>query len=569
MAIYMGTPLDQRDPTVDYSDQAVAYVEVIAIDGTTVTYRTAEAQDVLFTPDMLPVDWADDVDGDPDNHAITIAVSAMTYTGEDFAEMGLDADTVVEEGDFLAFYDGSSPAETEQVTFARINSVELSGSDYIITYSDITEDELASAMDLYSSYDKDYEQAVEDIDLPAMEADIERQAVESGFVDAAAEYLTDMAQKTDGFQGQLGEVNLLSESTSESTAKISNLEVDAVISTSLQHFVNLKGLRCAVTVSFDVACGDAMNIHLSGTFVEEIRTTLKASGDAVWKTKKVWFVRIPYIADYRMNASVDLYNFTGIDISATITTSEGTVDIAEQIKAMMGTENYQSEDISAETQAFYELYGDMLANEHGYVEVFSQEICSTEGPIDPLHILVGGLSLDFVVNADVNLSLGCHFAYEKATRYVFSLRLFAKTATSDQLDLVDENYTFQFYVMGTLGLRAGIVVRVELGMFTLKAGSIGIEAETGPYVRMWGYFFYELKYANHQTTSTASGALYLELGMYLEVRFLAQALDGKYSYNPTLYEHEWPLWDAGSRSNVFDYSYVLTDNTDDISFQSG
>ncbi|MCJ7796466.1 MAG: InlB B-repeat-containing protein, partial [Thermoleophilia bacterium] len=128
MAIYMGTPLDQRDPTVDYSDQAVAYVEVIAIDGATVTYRTAEARDVLFTPDILPVDWADDVDGDPGNYAITIAVSDMTFPGEDFAEMGLDADTVVEKGDFLAFYDGSPPAEAEQVTFACINSVELSGS---------------------------------------------------------------------------------------------------------------------------------------------------------------------------------------------------------------------------------------------------------------------------------------------------------------------------------------------------------------------------------------------------------------------------------------------------------
>jgi uncharacterized repeat protein (TIGR02543 family) len=56
--------------------------------------------------------------------------------------------------------------------------------------------------------------------------------------------------------------------------------------------------------------------------------------------------------------------------------------------------------------------------------------------------------------------------------------------------------------------------------------------------------------------------------MYLEVRFLAQALDGRYSYNPTLYEHEWPLWDAGSRSNVFDYSYVLTDDADDIYFKA-
>ena len=98
--------------------------------------------------------------------------------------------------------------------------------------------------------------------------------------------------------------------------------------------------------------------------------------------------------------------------------------------------------------------------------------------IDPFHILVAGLTLEFSVSADVNLSIGAQFDYTKGTRYIFTLLLFSKQSTSDQLDLVDETYNFDFYVMGTLGLRAGVIARVELGLFTLSLDSIGLELES-------------------------------------------------------------------------------------------
>ncbi len=560
LTIYVGTHPDQRDADENYSSDYVAYIEVLAVDGTTVTFKTAEAQDVLFIPDVLPVDRSHDTDGDPYNNAITIAASNMTFTSSEYAEMGLDASTVVEAGDYLVFYDGSLGEQSELIGFGIIVFVERSGDDYIILYEDVSAEELYAAIDLYSSFDASFEQMTKDIDIAAMEAEIEQQAVESGFAQAAADYLVGLAMQTDGFQEQLGEVSLQSSSGFE----IKNLQVDAQISKDLLHFADYSGLRCAVTVSFDIVYSDNLTINLSGTFVEEIRITVKANGGAVWKWK--WI--IPYISDYRMTASVDLYNFTGIDIKVTVTTNpsapEGSIDIEAQIKEMMNAVNYESEAISAETKAFYELYREMLANDHDYVVIFSQEIFKMETAVDPLHILVCGLTVDFVVSADVNLALGCHFAYENGTRYLFTLQLFSKSVTCSQLSLIDENYTFQFYVMGTLGLRAGILVTVEMGLFSLKTGSIGIQAEAGVYVRMWGFFFYELRYVNRLTTSEASGALYLELGVYLKVSFLAQAFDNKYFYNPTLYEKEWPLWSAGSRYNVYDFAYELTDSTNDI-----
>ena len=47
----------------------------------------------------------------------------------------------------------------------------------------------------------------------------------------------------------------------------------------------------------------------------------------------------------------------------------------------------------------------------------------------------------------------------------------------------------------------------------------------------------------------------MEIGMDIEVNFLAQALAGTFSYNPTLFEKQWPLYSVGVVENVCDYAY--------------
>lgn len=56
----------------------------------------------------------------------------------------------------------------------------------------------------------------------------------------------------------------------------------------------------------------------------------------------------------------------------------------------------------------------------------------------------------------------------------------------------------------------------------------------------------------------------MELGVYLEVNFIAQLGNEAFSYVATLYEHEWPLLTIGDRFYVFDFNYELDDSTDDI-----
>ena len=94
--------------------------------------------------------------------------------------------------------------------------------------------------------------------------------------------------------------------------------------------------------------------------------------------------------------------------------------------------------------------------------------------------------------------------------------------TNETIDLVPEHYEFDVCVMGTAGIKAGIEFEIERGLFCLELDSIGISAEVGAYAQLWGYFYYHLEWAKGQgKQSTCSGALAIEIGAYLSVKFKA------------------------------------------------
>jgi hypothetical protein len=160
-----------------------------------------------------------------------------------------------------------------------------------------------------------------------------------------------------------------------------------------------------------------------------------------------------------------------------------------------------------------EKYQQMLQNDSDWVELFSKEICKTEGSIDPFHIVAYSIKLEFKVSANVNVSLGCTFSHKSAKGYYYSISLANKTATSRQADLVEERQEFTFYVLGTIGLRAGVELTLELGLFSVELDSIGISAEVGVYVQLWGYFYYRYSYSTSAGIDEKyAGALYIECG---------------------------------------------------------
>ena len=89
-----------------------------------------------------------DKDNDYDNDSITVLQSKMTYGADSpYAGLGLDEDTTVDAGDYLAIYE----AGDNQIQYALITSVSSDNADYVIAYTKVTWDEVQAAMDVYQT----------------------------------------------------------------------------------------------------------------------------------------------------------------------------------------------------------------------------------------------------------------------------------------------------------------------------------------------------------------------------------------------------------------------------------
>ncbi len=592
VAVYEGMHPDQRKPdgqtnALDSADAdpeknaAISYVKITEIKDGVCSYESAEVDDVLFTPDVLPVPDDADQDNNSDNGSITVEKSVMTYTDDRYADMGLDSQTTIDVGDYIAFYSGefeeksgNGESSSEVKGYGRITSVKTEeNGNYVIGYEEVEAEEVLAAMDVYETDNISGEALLEDVDRTELENSIARQAENSGFVEEASKFLADTALQTDSFSGfdsdlsmtafsvtggeglPLRQNGLLRGANGENwKVEITKKSVNASIGTRLQHFKGLSGVRAELTVGIEITvtspAGGEIVMNVMGTFQQEVRIAVNVSGGADWKWK--WKI-FPYISDYHAAVSADLYDYTGIEVKATVTSGDKTEDISEQMKTLLE----QGGD-SSMSAALQKRYQEMLNTQTEWVDLFTQPIFNQR--FNVALIFTVEFSVDFVVSADVNISLGCKFEYENAKRYVYNIKLFSGTVTSDTIDLVEERYEFEFYVMGTLGLKAGIRAEISLSLITKSVAYVAVTAEAGAYVKLWGYFYYRLVHtASAGTDKGAAGALLLEVGAYLEITFTASAIGGRYSYHPTLYDNEWPLWSAGTQQNVTGFSYAQSE----------
>lgn len=592
IAIYEGDQMPSMD-AVNH-DESTAFVEITAANGNRYSYRTASAENVLFTPDILPVSVNADTDGNANNNSITVPVLAMTYTDDHYALAGLDSQTTIDVGDFISFYsgtlqdDGTLSNDGALLGYARITSVDKTSENYIITYEPVSLAEVQKSMAAYKKESIESDDLLQGVDVQAIERNVEKQARESGFAEEAGMYLAALALETDSFTRLRDDYGLTAvemtmngkpitqetlKSMGGNKAKVELSKLQATLNNKLVHFEGLKGLRLtlAVGVKVTVECNDdvTIEIEITGFFEQEVRIDIGVDGDAVWK----WWGIFPYIAEYEVTAFVELYEYTGISVEATIATIETDEDgfdtknetiekIGKQIKDLMDEKDkYIGDGKKTISDSLEEKYSDMLENETDWVTLFEKALVDQD--FNVLLVIAINVEVKFVVSANLNISLGMDFWYENAKRYVYTIQVFDNKVKSDVIDLVEEHWEFEFYVMGTMGLRAGIRAGISVGLLSTKLASVGFSAEAGAYVRVWGYFYYQLKYtASQGRSSSYSGAIYLEFGVYLEVTFEAQAIGGKFSYEKSIFEKEWPLLRAGDRDNVRDFAYKQEDVPD-------
>lgn len=562
IAVYDGDVVPQLDGSA-ISDDDVSFFEITSAKENEYSYRGMAAEEILFVPDVLPVNVADDKDNNPDNDSITITKNKMSYGSDSLgAGLGLDEDTTVDTGDYLALY----ATGNDDIQYAVITNVSTNNADYVITYKNVTWDEVQAAMDVYQTDNVSGESILQNQDISGIEQSVEQQAVDSGFAQSVVDEVAQAVVRTNSYQE-------LQEYLSDT--------MDANISIVPQDITYLPDKAQGNVALYSSKKPEVKLDHVRANLSTDLKHFENVSGKAIWK---VWGI-FPYIDDYRVAVSLDLYDYTGINFNVNVRTAEEDDDdessskldevingIAEELKNMMeiGTtyisdksdlstrleDMKDSEDDSeiSVAKSLAERYSDMLDDEADWVELYSKSL--TESHVRVIGIIDIEFKVEFVVSANVNISMGMTYWYKNAKRYVYSIMVFDRKVTSDSIDLSEEQYEFSVYAIGTIGIRAGIRLSVAVGLISTKLASVGFTAEVGGYAQVWGYLYYQLKYAASQgRTASSMGAIYMEIGMYMEVNFLAQALSGTFSYNPTLFEKQWPLYSVGVVENVCGYAY--------------
>lgn len=578
VAIYEGiSPKLRTVETTGEDDGDVAYVQITAVDGSVYTYDHADANQVLFKPDVLPVSIEADKDGIPNNHSITVEHTAMNYSDSLYKPFGLDELTTVDVGDFIGFYDGQFDQEgIEIMGYGRITSITPEAEMDVITYEDATIEDIENVFNIYQKQAIDGEDLFSKEQIAQLEEQIEQQARDSGFVNEAADYLSDIAMETKEIQEIKAQSSLASGKGSR--VSVEKLTVVASLGTRLK---NIDGRTSGVSATLQVGADIVVNInedsdlviHMTGTFVQEMSLDLGINGDMKGHWLKKW--GIPYwysIDDYVITANLDAYSYTGMNITAEIALVEhdklndalndwvgeknagrlGKVqNIATQIKAVMAG----VQDTAVDAESLKEKYQEMLEQDTEWVPLIKKELFEKSVRV-ALGIVEVKFEAEFVVSAQVNLTVGADFYYKMAKRYSVSLRVLSFSGSSNTVSLPgDGDYQFTFYVMGTIGLRAGIHMEVKAGIGSVKLNSIGLAVEPGVYVNLWGYFYYQLKNISGVKTTKSLGALFVEIGIYLEVELGAQLGDGALSGGVELVDEEWPLYTIGEEQNVYDFAY--------------
>lgn len=620
VAIYEGTEPEKRVAvgTTDANTGDVSYVKITGVNKTTNTYsyQSAAVEDVLFVPDVLPVKASRKTakeENPSDDYTILVPVEELTFTAA--SSVGnLDENTTIDVGDFLAFYTGESytAGNAESDGYGRITAVDYTtdelGSDYYqITYTDATKDDVLSSMDVDTTDPISGDAMLHDVDTQKLEKQIARQAVESGFAQTVADRISvaidemDLSGLTAGDEIDLRSIDI----DPEGTLGISTLSLNdargsgavsparanangggktsvkvksAQITKKLQNFTDASGkplsgvrleLQLEVTKEIQKDGGDIV-ITVTPTFIQELKLDLSTHGKLVWKHKFIFY----WISDVYLEAGLNVYTYTAINLDATVV-SQGEKDTVTKVKdlvnklgkkldALEGKDTGgEREEIDTSKLSLQELYNSMLELDSDWVELYRKQIFSMKKTV--AKIIKFELTVDFVVELNIRMTMGMNFNYTNAKRYVFGVYLFKHRTTTRTYNLVNEQYNLRLYAMGAVGLRAGVEIWPSVSLISRKVATVGIVAKLGAYLKGYGYVLYALHYeAGKPKTSNASGALYVEVGMFMDISANLSAFKGKVSWTPEIYTDETPLWSAGSTHAITAFEMKDADGEGDI-----
>ena len=166
----------------------VAYIKITGVLGNNrYSYEMADVEDVLFLPDVLPIEsgW------DKDSSSTTVTISAENLST---ALKNVDANSL-DAGDYLGFISGAYNSETTDAgSYGKVTGFTQSDGDYIISYVLATEDEIEKALDVY--YEQDKVIPVSETEKAQIAAAVKQDIENSDYAEQAAAYVMAVMKAT-------------------------------------------------------------------------------------------------------------------------------------------------------------------------------------------------------------------------------------------------------------------------------------------------------------------------------------------------------------------------------------
>lgn len=560
LCIYTGKHPLERENNGDLLDPAI-YVKATGGMGDIVSFTVmdeAAQQELYELPDNFPIRVA----ALPAETTGTVSLTDLdismyeTMVGKEVGTLE-GARAALSVGDFVTLYVSTLEQELtgaeNELYFGRVDAIDGD----TVTYTQVTKQELLDSMDLYANIDLDGDDLVTDEETASMEAEILSQINASNFAEEAAWAMMDMATLTEEFQADPYVQEL-----SAGSFRMHKADLDVYIGSGSRY----DGVEISIDVdaAFTVEAEDGcIDISLSSSFTEEVMIAPSANGYLVYKE----ILGIPVPIGVHVGANVDVMNYTAFSFAAEVTTREAgggilnVTSISSDLDDFMATadQNGLSEEYYTALEALMQKYSNMLEKETDWVQLVEQEMFAAEVSVCGLVI---GISADFVVRTDMSIAIGSSLLYEVGKRYSFwfEIGLFAPTAGSDTMDIIDEQFAFRFYVLGKLGVKAGVKAKLYVGLGSGKVASVGIAAELGPYLKLWGLFIYdytrmrEAGSSHWNTSSRMIGGLNLEFGLYFILSFEAEALE-LFEYSYDFLDEEIALLEAGDPKFYYGMNY--------------
>lgn len=586
LCVYSGLSPEQASSAQNSLYDDIAYVKVTDVSGTTISYESAKAEDVLSISKTAAIQKSsvrDSLEMDTDGFSFQIA----SLTVENTWSIGSDSPVpgTIAVGDTIALYDAASlmQATPEDVTLGTVTEILGNSPIYTITCATTSPEQLQQGMNYYQNISINAQDLIkkEAIDPQMLRQELRQQTLQSGIIDELAgqyaltvlegDLLADQVKNLDGMtvlmsngtqaSAQQLQSILFSESSEDDDEKV---EVgDVSVNVTIKSGGGALGsgaLVAEVAVGFDVTIKtqeeDTIKLTFGITFIQEIGLSVAADAGIEWG----WSWCVPYPQECWVNASLDVKTRSAVVLKATLATesgdSENTIDISDKIKDAIG--GNEESDALENVSGIYAYYQEFMENDLDYIQIIKKSLFKVN-----ISLAWGLVQITvepyFVVNAAANAAVTCELSYQEGTRYSFTARMSTASLTFNKTPILDKRFDFSLYLVGKLGLRVGIELELKAGLISTKLNSMGISAQTGLYIEWCGFFSYEYSrnFSQGTSTSVAQGAMYAELGVYLEIGASFQAGNGKWQKNFGLLSETFPLLFTNSKDYVYDFSYEL------------